>query len=76
MTQKTLAPVEARSLSAAEARAELVAARERARRALEAAQSQLGKVGDWREVVRRHPYATLGGAFVVGYTLARLLNRR
>lgn len=76
MSAKALAAGEVRSPSAAEARAELVAARERAKRALEETQAQLGSVGDWREVVRKHPYATIGGAFLVGYTLARLLNRR
>jgi hypothetical protein len=30
---------------------------------------------DWRSMVRRHPTAALGGAFAVGYLIARWTTR-
>ncbi len=62
--------------SAAEVKAQLHAAREKAAQSLEALERRLGRAAQWRETVRRHPVLTLGGAFVVGYLAGRLLFRR
>jgi len=64
------------SLTPAQARAELVATRERARAQLAALEAELKAVISWREVVRRHPVATLVGAFALGLTLSQLWRRR
>jgi ElaB/YqjD/DUF883 family membrane-anchored ribosome-binding protein len=69
---RTLAPVK----DAAEARAQLAAARERLLQRLEVVEHTLEPLANWRSVVRRHPLLTIGGAFVVGYALARLFSRR
>lgn len=60
----------------AELRDELVAARLRVTRSLEAVESTLQPLGDWREAVRRHPLLAAGAAFTAGYVLARLFSRR
>ncbi len=61
-----------------QARDELAAARERVTRSLHAVESSLKPLGDWREVVRRHPWACTGAAFFAGYLVGQLfsLNRR
>ena len=63
-------------LTSMQVKADLAAARERAKLRLEAIEQRFKGVGDWRGAVRRHPLLTLGGAFVVGYALARLFTRR
>lgn len=60
----------------AEVRDELAAARLRVSRSLEAVESTLQPLGDWREAVRRHPLLAAGAAFTAGYVLARLFSRR
>lgn len=62
--------------SAAEVKAQLRAAREKAAESLKALEQRLGRAAQWREAVRRHPVLTLGGAFVVGYLAGRLFFRR
>lgn len=72
---RALAPV----ASAAEAREQLAAARERLARSLHSVEAQVSAVSKtlgWREVVRRHPYLCAGGALLFGYALGRLVSRR
>jgi hypothetical protein len=59
----------------ADARAQLAAAREKLLARLEVVEQTLEPLSNWRSVVRRHPILTIGGAFVVGYALARLFSR-
>lgn len=63
-------------VSSAQVRLDLAAARERARRRLEALEQRLHHAVDWRGFVRRHPVLTMGAAVVAGYALARLFSRR
>lgn len=65
-----------RDVSPEEARAELAKARERVVGQLARLEKSMGKAARWREVVRKHPFLTLGGAFLVGFGLARLFSRR
>lgn len=58
-----------------EVRDELSAARARVAKSLEAVESTLQPLGDWREAVRRHPLLAAGAAFTAGYVLARLFSR-
>lgn len=60
----------------ADARAQLVAARERLAQKLDIVQHTLEPLSDWRTVVKRHPLATIGGAFLFGYALSRLFSRK
>jgi hypothetical protein len=69
---RALAPV----ASPEEARAQLAQARERLAKKLEAVEHTLAPLGDWRTFVKRHPLATLGGAFLFGYALSRLFSRK
>lgn len=64
------------AVTPAQARANLVATRARARAQLAAFEAELVATFSWREVVRRHPVATLVGAFAVGLTVAQLWRRR
>lgn len=59
-----------------QARDELAAARDRLAAKLERVEQTLEPLTDWREVVRRKPWAAVGGAFVAGYVLAKLFSRR
>lgn len=65
-----------REATPAELRDELAAARARVARSLEAVETTLQPLGDWREAVRRHPLLAAGAAFTAGYVLARLFSRR
>jgi hypothetical protein len=69
---RALAPV----ASAEDARAQLAAARERLAQKLETVQHTLEPLSNWRTFVKRHPLATLGGAFLFGYALSRLFSRK
>lgn len=69
---RTLAPVK----STDEARAQVAAARERLLQKLDGVEKSLGPITNWRTVVKRHPVLTIGGAFLVGYALARLFSRK
>ncbi|MDP1824816.1 MAG: hypothetical protein Q8L48_16290 [Archangium sp.] len=69
---RALAPV----ASTDDARAQLAAARERLAQKLETVQHTLEPLGHWRTFVKRHPLATLGGAFLFGYALSRLFSRK
>lgn len=62
--------------NAEEARDELSAARERLARKLETVEASLQPLGDWREAVRRKPWLAVGGAFAVGYVVAKIFSRR
>ncbi len=64
------------AITPAQAKANLVATRERTRAQLAALEEELSVVVSWREVVRRHPVATLVGAFAIGFTLSQLWRRR
>ena len=66
----------ATQLTPSQARAELVATRERTRAQLAALEAELIAVISWREIVRRHPVATLVGAFAVGLVVSQLWRRR
>lgn len=70
--ERRLAPVH----SAGEARAALAASRARLEARLHALEDSVARVADWRETIRRNPLLTLGGAFLVGFGLARLFSRR
>lgn len=63
-----------------EARAQLAAARERLVRQLDYVQRALTptlvNAARWKEVVKRHPLVTIGGAFLVGYALSKLFSRK
>ncbi|MCU0701425.1 MAG: hypothetical protein MUC96_33360, partial [Myxococcaceae bacterium] len=48
-----------RAQTPAEVKAELHAARERVRVKLSTLEGELGAVGHWREIVRRHPLLTV-----------------
>jgi ElaB/YqjD/DUF883 family membrane-anchored ribosome-binding protein len=60
----------------AEARAQLAAARERLARQLDDVQRALTPMSRWKDVVKRHPLVTIGGAFLVGYALSKLFSRK
>ncbi len=62
--------------NAEEARDELSAARERLAQKLETVEASLQPLGDWREAVRRKPWLAVGGAFAVGYVVAKIFSRR
>lgn len=70
---RALVPVPA---TADEARAQLNRARERVMKNLEVVQRTLRPVTHWAEFVKRHPVATIGGAFLIGYALSRLFSRK
>lgn len=59
-----------------EARAQLARARERVVKNLETIQRTLKPVTHWADLVKRHPLATIGGAFLVGYALSKLFSRK
>ena len=65
-----------RAQTPAEVKAELHAARERVRVKLSTLEGELGAVGQWREIVRRHPLLTVGGVFVAGYLIGKWWGRR
>ncbi len=69
---RALAPV----ATTVEARAQLVAARERLLQKLEVVEKAIEPLADWRVVVKRHPLLTIGGAFFVGYALSRIFSRK
>lgn len=69
---RALAPVKTTD----EARAALAAAREKLLARLEVVEQTLEPLSNWKSVVKKHPLLTIGGAFVVGYALARLFSRR
>lgn len=59
-----------------EARAQLAAARERLVKQLDDVTRALTPMSRWKEVVKRHPLVTIGGAFLVGYALSKLFSRK
>jgi hypothetical protein len=59
-----------------EARAQLAAARERLARRLDDVQRALTPMTHWKDMVKRHPVLTIGGAFLVGYAISKLFSRR
>ena len=59
-----------------EARAQLVAARLRLSSKLDDVQRALTPIIQWQQVVKRHPLATIGGAFLIGYALSKLFSRK
>jgi hypothetical protein len=65
-----------RTQTPAEVKAELHAARERVKARLSTLEGELGTVGRWREIVRRHPVLTIGGVFVAGYLIGKWWGRR
>ncbi len=69
---RALAPVH----TPEEARAQLAAARERLAKRLDDVHRALTPVTHWRDVVKRHPVLTIGGAFLVGYAISKLFSRR
>jgi ElaB/YqjD/DUF883 family membrane-anchored ribosome-binding protein len=70
---RSLAPVS----TAAEARDALVAARARLEKRLEAVENLIAPpLAPWRAAVKKHPLITIGGAFLVGYAISRLLSRK
>jgi ElaB/YqjD/DUF883 family membrane-anchored ribosome-binding protein len=62
--------------SAAQARVDLARARERVSKQLAALEQSVPALTNWRDVVRRHPVLTLGGALLTGFAIARLFSRR
>lgn len=59
-----------------DARAALVAARERLARQLDAVQRALAPVVQWQAFVKKHPLVTIGGAFLIGYAISRAFSRK
>jgi ElaB/YqjD/DUF883 family membrane-anchored ribosome-binding protein len=59
-----------------EVRVQLQAARVRVRERLERLEQSIGAVGQWREVVRKHPVVAIGVAFGAGYLLGKWLARK
>ncbi len=51
-------------------------ARARALAALENVEREVTRATDWRTLVRKHPWPTVGAAFAAGYLLGRLFRRR
>jgi hypothetical protein len=74
----TLASAEVQSPPDAAARAQedLIAARERLVSSLEALERGWPALDRLRHLVRTRPALTLGGAFLLGWGLARLLRKR
>lgn len=70
----------ARASTAAEARLQLEAARERLVRQIEGVQTSLTPLSRWKTTViaavKQRPLLTIGGAFLIGYALSRLCSRR
>jgi hypothetical protein len=64
------------AVTPAEAKATLIATRDRTRTQFAALEAELLAVVSWREVVRRYPVATLVGAFAVGLAVSQLWRRR
>lgn len=62
--------------TAALARRDLTQARERLARRLEALERPVRLVGRLTQLVQARPGLVIGGAFLVGWSLARLLRRR
>jgi ElaB/YqjD/DUF883 family membrane-anchored ribosome-binding protein len=69
---RALAP----AASTDDARKQLADARARLQLKLEQVKHSIEPLADWRTLVRRHPLATIGGAFLVGYALTRLFTRK
>jgi hypothetical protein len=69
-------PQETSLVTAGQARAELEAARLRVEAALERLEQESALGARVRGAVRTSPLLTLGGAFLVGWAVARLLPRR
>ena len=67
-----LVPVE----TTEDARAALVAARERLALQLDNVQRALGPVVKWQAFVKKHPLVTIGGAFLIGYAISRAFSRK
>lgn len=59
-----------------DARAQIVIARERLINKLNVVQRSLAPMIHWKEVVKRHPVATIGAAFLVGYAISRFFFRK
>ncbi len=59
-----------------DARAQLAIARERLKHKLNVVQRALTPMTHWKEVVKRHPVATIGGAFLIGYAISKYLTRK
>ncbi|MBZ4415608.1 DUF3618 domain-containing protein [Myxococcus sp. RHSTA-1-4] len=55
--------------SSAELRAEIERTRAELATSVSALREEVAEAADWRQWVRRHPYACIGGAFIVGYWL-------
>lgn len=68
----TLAP----AATTQDARAQLAAARERLLQKLAVVEKSVEPLANWRVAVKRHPVLTIGGAFLVGYAIARLFSRK
>ncbi|MDP2271161.1 MAG: hypothetical protein Q8N23_34525 [Archangium sp.] len=61
---------------AEDARAQIAIARERLVDKLDVVQRALSPVLHWRAVVKRHPVATIGGAFLFGYAVSKFFSRK
>lgn len=59
-----------------DARAQLAIARERLINKLDVVQRALSPLNHWKEVVKRHPVATIGGAFLIGYAISKYFSRK
>ncbi len=59
-----------------DARAQIALARERLIDKLNVVQRALSPVTHWKEVVKRHPVATIGGAFLIGYAISKFFSRK
>jgi len=59
----------------ADARTAVARARERVAKSLLELEHDMGGADRIRDAVRKHPVLTVGGAFLVGYALARVLYR-
>lgn len=59
-----------------EARAQLELARARLVARLDKVQRTLKPFTHWTELVKRYPWRTVGGAFVVGFALSKLFSRK
>jgi ElaB/YqjD/DUF883 family membrane-anchored ribosome-binding protein len=80
MSASPLAKAPPRALAPAQttddARKQLADARARLKQKLAQVKHSIEPLADWRTLVRRHPLATIGGAFLVGYALTRLFTRK
>jgi len=75
MSGGAIVPFPKSAVTVADARSAVARARERVAKSLLELEHDMGGADRIRDAVRKHPMLTVGGAFLVGYALARVLYR-